>query len=507
MIDLGTTFLSSVDRCPEAIAITYQNKYLNYSNWLNKISSLAISFKKLGLKKGDKLITLLPNTFEACTIHWACQLTGIVIVPINWRVKSEEIFFFLKNSKSKCIIFDDYSEKEVQLSNLPNSIIKISTSSQSLKYVNFKSLITLKKIIDSSEANYKDCSIILYTSGTTGQPKGVPRSHFAERSSAIAHIAQNRYERYESTLGVMPLYHTMGVRSLLSMTLVNGNFVAQPKYNPQEAIELIHKNKISSLYLVPTLYHDLINSPHFKKEKLFTCHKLGFAGAPMTDGLIKKIKQNFSVSQLINHYGSSEIYTFTIEPNALNKPGSAGKAGINQNIRVVKINSKNINSKTKINEEGEIIAYIKNDEAFEGYLERPDADKSSIIDDWYFTKDTGYYDENGDLYVTGRVDDMIITGGENVFPIEIENVISLHPDVNEVVIVGLKDEKWGQKVTAFIKRNKKINFNELDDFCKKSDLSNFKRPKSYIFIKEIPKSPTGKILRRKILAGEYELDN
>ena len=111
------------------------------------------------------------------------------------------------------------------------------------------------------------------------------------------------------------------------------------------------------------------------------------------------------------------------------------------------------------------------------------------------------------LYVTGRVDDMIITGGENVFPIEIENVISLHPDVNEVVIVGLKDEKWGQKVTAFIKRNKKINFNELDDFCKKSDLSNFKRPKSYVFIKEIPKSPTGKILRRKILAGEYELDN
>ena len=104
MIDLGTTFLSSVNRCPEAIAITYQNKHLNYSNWLNKISSLAISFKKMGLKKGDKLITLLPNTFEACTIHWACQLTGIVIVPINWRVKSEEIIFFLNNSNSKCII-------------------------------------------------------------------------------------------------------------------------------------------------------------------------------------------------------------------------------------------------------------------------------------------------------------------------------------------------------------------------------------------------------------------
>ena len=150
MIDLGTTFLSSVDRCPEAIAITYQNKHLNYSNWLNKISSLAISFKKMGLKKGDKLITLLPNTFEACTIHWACQLTGIVIVPINWRVKSEEINFFLNNSNSKCIICDDYSEKEIQSSNLSNSIIKISTSSQSSKYENFKSLINLKVIFDLS---------------------------------------------------------------------------------------------------------------------------------------------------------------------------------------------------------------------------------------------------------------------------------------------------------------------------------------------------------------------
>ena len=109
MIDLGATFLSSVDRFPEAIAITYQNKHLNYSNWLNKISSLAISLKKMGLRKGDRLMTLLPNTFEACTIHWACQLIGIVIVPINWRVKSEEIIFFLKNSKSRCIIFDDFS--------------------------------------------------------------------------------------------------------------------------------------------------------------------------------------------------------------------------------------------------------------------------------------------------------------------------------------------------------------------------------------------------------------
>tara|TARA_B100001027_G_scaffold56631_1_gene38214 strand:+ start:570 stop:2093 length:1524 start_codon:yes stop_codon:yes gene_type:complete len=506
MIDLGSTFIASVERDPNAVAITFKNKKISYFDWYKKVSSLSTSLKSLGLKKGDKLITLLPNNFEACTIHWACQLTGIIIVPINWRVKSEEIIFFLKNSDSKCIIFDDYSEIEVKLSNFDQNIIKITTSSKTSEFEKLDNLFNIHENYSKSDSNHDDCSIVLYTSGTTGKPKGVPRTHFAERSSAVAHIAQNKYDRYESTLGVMPLYHTMGVRSLLSMTLLNGNFIIQPKFNPEEAIEFIDKNKISSLYLVPTLYHELIDSPHFKIEKVSSCHKLGFAGAPMTDGLLKKIKKNFSASQLINHYGSSEIYTFTIEPNALEKPGCAGKAGINQNIRVIKINSNNINDKTKENEEGEIIAYIKNDEAFKGYLNRPDADQTSIINDWYFTKDIGYFDQNGDLFVTGRVDDMIITGGENVFPIEIENVISLHPEVEEVVVVGLKDEKWGQKVAAFIKSKKNIDLEELDDFCKKSDLANFKRPKSYFFIKEIPKSPTGKILRRKILLGEYELD-
>ena len=180
---------------------------------------------------------------------------------------------------------------------------------------------------------------------------------------------------------------------------------------------------------------------------------------------------------------------------------------MNQIIRVVKINSNNPNKITKVNEEGEIIANTISEESFNGYLNKSEINKMSIIDGWYFTKDTGFFDKNGDLYVTGRVDDMIITGGENVSPVEIENILSLHEDVLEVVIVGLEDEKWGQKISAFIKCSKKINIKSLDEHCKKSKLANFKRPKSYFFIREIPKSPTGKILRRKILSGEYELDN
>ena len=507
MLDLGSSFFASVQRDPNAIAISSNNKNFTYSKWLQVISKLCGSLISLGLKKGDKVLTVLQNNFESCTIHWACQICGIIIVPINWRAKSEEIEYFLTDSESSLIIFEDISHKEVLQSRKSKDVIKVSINCKSNNIINFEDLLKNNKIVKRSYSSPGDISLILYTSGTTGNPKGVPRTHLAERSAAIAHIAQNSYTRNESTLGVMPLYHTMGIRSLLAMSLVNGSFITQPKFIAEETLELIYKFQITSLYLVPTLFHELIECSSFNKKKVISCKKLGFAGSSMTDGLVKKIKKNFNANQLINHYGSSEIYTFTIENDVFNKPGSAGKAGLNQVIRVVKINSNNPNEITKVNEEGEIIANMISEESFNGYLNKPEINKISIIDGWYFTKDTGFFDKNGDLYVTGRVDDMIITGGENVSPVEIENILSLHKDVLEVVIVGLKDEKWGQKISAFIKCSKKINIKSLDEHCKKSKLANFKRPKSYFFIKEIPKSPTGKILRRKILSGEYELDN
>jgi 2-furoate---CoA ligase len=155
-------------------------------------------------------------------------------------------------------------------------------------------------------------------------------------------------------------------------------------------------------------------------------------------------------------------------------------------------------------EEGQIIADLDSDEAFEGYHLRPDANAKSLRQGWYFTGDTGYVDQEGDLFVTGRVDDMIISGGENISPVDIESVLSLHPAVDEVAVAGLKDERWGQRVVAFIKPRLPVSDQDLDLHCRQSDLVNFKRPREYVFVREIPKSPVGKILRRKLQAGEYE---
>src|SRR6202040_682473 len=152
--------------------------------------------------------------------------------------------------------------------------------------------------------------------------------------------AQNLYAHGERTLGVMPLYHTMGVRSLLAMSLIGGAFVCLRRFEVGAALKLITAERISNLYLVPTLYHDLVHHPLFAAADVSSVRKLGFAGAPMTDGLLQKLQSAFKPDLFVNHYGSSEVYTFTIDQNAVAKPGSAGKAGINQLIRVVKLGTK-----------------------------------------------------------------------------------------------------------------------------------------------------------------------
>jgi 2-furoate---CoA ligase len=302
----------------------------------------------------------------------------------------------------------------------------------------------------------------------------------------------------------MPLYHTMGVRSLLAMALVDGRFVCMPRFDAGQALALIAQERITDLYLVPTLYHDLLAHPDFSAADIGSVTKLGFAGAPMHDALLQRLEAAFRPELFVNHYGSSEIYTFTIEQRAAAKPGSAGRAGLNARIRVIKLDAAGPDDLAAVGQEGQIIADLAGDEAFEGYWKRPDADARALRGGWYFTGDTGYVDADGDLFVTGRVDDMIISGGENISPVEIESVLSLHAAVDEVAVAGLADERWGQRVAAFVKRKTAVDAEALDAHCRASSLPDFKRPHEYVFVREIPKSPVGKILRRKLIAGEYE---
>lgn len=503
MFDLGRTFLASVARMPGARAISDGPRFATYGEWLDDILHVVGGLDGLGLDKGDHVVTVLQNRRQAATLHIACQIAGLAITPLNWRSGAEELDYVLDDAEAKAVVFEEATQGAVAGAGAASAIPRIGVETASGATATWAELAGAAPAEAVSRASVEDTSVMLYTSGTTGRGKGVPRSHRAERAAALAHVAQNRYARGEVTLGVMPLYHTMGVRSLLASVMINGHFVCQRKYDPGQALDLIESHRITNLYLVPTLYHDLLGEPSFASRDVTSVSKLGFAGQSMTDGLLKRLDEAFKPELFVNHYGSSEIYTFTIEPDAPAKPGSAGKAGLNQEIRVIKLDSTDPEDRAGTDEEGQVIAALDGDESFAGYWKRPDADATALHDGWYFTGDIGFCDGDGDLFVTGRVDDMIISGGENILPVEIESVLSLHPAVGEVAVVGLADSRWGQKVAAFIARSGDIDAEGLDAWCLKSGLAPFKRPKSYIFVEEVPKSPVGKILRRKLVEGDY----
>jgi 2-furoate---CoA ligase len=503
MLDLGQSFLGSVARDPNALAMIDGELRLTYAQWYRRISALVAGLDSFGLGPGDHIVTALQNRWEAATLHWACQFAGVIVTPVNWRSTAGELDFFLQDAEAKAVVYEEVSAAAVAGSELARRLAHIALDGAAAGAISFAGLADIAASDARPRVDAGACSVMLYTSGTTARPKGVPRRHQAERAAALAHVAQNLYGHGERTLGVMPLYHTMGVRSLLAMSLIGGAFICLRRFEPADALRLIASEHVTNLYLVPTLYHDLVHHPAFAQTDISSVRKLGFAGAPMTDGLLKKLQTAFRPDLFVNHYGSSEIYTFTIEQNALAKPGSAGRAGINQTVRVVKLGANFVDELAAPGEEGEIIALLAGDESFDGYWRRPDADAKALRQGWYFTGDTGYVDSDGDIFVTGRVDDMIITGGENVSPVEIESCLSLHAAVSEVAVVGLPDERWGKIITAFVKRWTAIEADELDAFCRASGLANFKRPRRYIFVTEIPKSPVGKLLRRKLAGGEY----
>jgi 2-furoate---CoA ligase len=287
----------------------------------------------------------------------------------------------------------------------------------------------------------------------------------------------------------MPLYHTMGVHSLIAMHLVGGCYVCQPDWDAEAALELIERERITSLYLAPTLYHDLVWHPRLAEFDVSSVETLAYAGAAMTSALVQRCVEAFSPRLFVNHYGATEIYTFSVHRDQRAKPGCAGRPALNARLR--------------LDERGEILCHMSSEEAFAGYWNRPDADEKAIEDGWYHTGDVGRLDEDGDLWLDGRLDDMIVSGGENVHPLEVEEVLARHPAVREVAVVGAPDDRLGHKVVAFVVAEREATAEELDAHCLASDtLARFKRPRDYRFVDELPKSPSGKILRRMLREEE-----
>jgi 2-furoate---CoA ligase len=447
-VNLAASLLAACERHPELEAFPG----LTYGELLPRVRRIAGG---LDVAPGDRVAVVLDNRLDTALLYWAAQWAGAVFVPLSWRLSEDELVYCLDDCGARVVLRDGEP--------LPGGAEHPGA-------------------LDRGE---RGISLLLYTSGTTGRPKGVPRSHAADRAGGWSQALQHGYGWGDRTLGVMPLYHTMGIHSLLAMHLVGGCFVPQARWDPGDALALIETERITSLYLAPTLFHDLVGHPDLAERDVSSVRALGYAGAAMTSTLVRRCVEVFSPEVFVNHYGSTEIYTFTVGRDQVAKPGCAGRPAVNTRLRLL--------------ESGEICAELTSDEAFGGYWNRPDADAKAIEGGWYRTGDTGHLDEDGDLWIDGRVDDMIVSGGENVHPLEVEDVLAAHPGVIEVAVIGVPDERLGHHVTAVVVGT--ASREELDEHCLASTLPRFKRPREYRFVDSLPKSASGKILRRALRDG------
>ena len=457
-MNLALSLLYAAERTPDAEALVAGNRRLTYAELRSRAARIAAGLAGQGVGTGDRVACVLRNEGETVELYWGAQWLGACLVPLSHRLSPADLDYCITDSAAALVV---RATGEVH------------------------ALVVDDEHPGALDLHEEAHSIQLYTSGTTGRPKGVPRSQRAERAGGLAQVVQHGLGFGERTLGVMPLYHTMGVHSLVAVSLVGGCFVAQPEWDTERALELIEHERISSLYLAPTLFYDLVQHPRLGDFDTSSVRAIAYAGAPMTSALAERVAAVFDPEVFVNHYGSTEIYTFSIHRDQRAKPGCAGRAALNARLRLDPPG------------EGEILCHMSSDEAFSGYWNRPDADEKAIRDGWYHTGDVGRIDEDGDLWVVGRVDDMVISGGENIHPVEVEDVLARAPGVREVAVFGIPDERWGQKVVACVVAEEGVTAESLDAFCLESDrLARFKRPREYRFVPELPKSPSGKILRR-----------
>ena len=510
MIPLGTVFARAVERDPRALAVVDGPARMSYGDWDRHIRRLAGGLAGLGVEPGDAVVLVLSNRVEMASLFWACQMIGVRFVPFNWRGAEDDFAYVLEDAEAAAFVYEPRSEAAAVPAadrvGVPAGR-RVAVGGAGGGGVSFSELLAGAPAVETGRVDPDSTCLMLYTSGTTGRPKGVPRSHDAERHASIACVAQLRYAYREIQLGVMPLFHTMGVRALEMSAVLNGAFICMPGFDAGEALSLIQAERIEALFLVPTMFHDMVHHPDRAAADLSSVRHIGFAGASMTSALTRRCAEVFDPEVFVNFYGSSEIYTFSTCDHVLDKPGCAGRAGIGQSLRVVHADPDAGSGPDQVlprGEIGEVIAPMEGLDAFEGYWKRPDADAKAIRGGWYFTGDLGYFDEDGELFLVGRVDDMIISGGENIHPEEIEDVLDAMPPVRQAAVVGMPDERLGQKVVAFVEpASDEVDAEALDAACLASGLARFKRPRAYVFVERIPRSAAGKLLRRLLRGGEY----
>jgi acyl-CoA synthetase (AMP-forming)/AMP-acid ligase II len=484
METIGSQARKALISCPEKLAVKYKDIQFTYKELGERAFSIANALHAAGLNKGDRFGILMSNRHEHIELDLAAAFGGFIKVPLNYRLHPKEHEYMIDQSGLSLLI----GEREL--------IQPINTSVKSI-FVGEgyeKWLADHPSTDPKVEVSENDLFAIMYTSGTTGKPKGVMLSHRNMLAGALSLNMVCEVTENDIVGHVAPLTH--GSNFLSHVSWFHGlTQVIFDKFQPEEFIDEIEKEKVSIIFLVPTMVNLMIQHPSFNPEKLKTIKSINMAGSP-----IAASKLNLAIEKLgpkfIETYGQVEApMTISMMPRHElgSKLESCGKTGPFVDMKIVDDSDQELQS----GQVGEVIC--KGSLVMEGYWDKEEATASTLKNGWLYTGDLGWKDDKGYLHLVDRKKDVIISGGVNIYPREIEEVLNLHPGIKETCVIGLPDDKWGESVAAFVVTNETedVTQEELIALCKEH-LASFKKPKSIQIVDSLPKSSYGKILKREL---------
>jgi len=507
-MNLGQMLKINARHFPSTTALKDKDRSFTYPETNSRVNRLSHSLLGLGLKKGDKVAVLLENCIEIIETYLAVAKTGIIIVPMNFRLVGKDIDYIVNNSDAKALIVDN--EFAQVIDEIKPGLVNISkeryivVGQERPGYREYESFI---KESPESEPEAQvlpgDTWILIYTSGTTGKPKGVIRSHESHLSFYFINAVDFGFSQYDICLNVMPLCHINSTFFTFTFLYIGGTVYVHParSFKAEEILGIIEKEKITFISLIPTHYNLILNvPPEARKYNVSSIKKLLCSSAPARKNMKLAIMEFFPGVELYEGYGSTEagIVTVLKPDDQMRKLGSIGYESIGTDfIKIINAEGKEAGA----GEVGEL--YSKGPMLFDGYYKLPEKTAASFRGEWFSAGDMAKKDEDGFYQIVDRKDNMIITGGEHVYPSEVEEVIGCHPCVFDAAVISVPDDKWGEKVVAIVIPKADIDEKALIDYCK-DKLASFKRPKQILFIKseEMPRTPTGKILHR-ILREKY----
>jgi acyl-CoA synthetase (AMP-forming)/AMP-acid ligase II len=507
-MNIGTLFTKSARSFPDELAICFGDKEWTYAAANERINRLANGFKNLGLKKGDNVSILQYNCPQAIETLFACFKAGLCAVPINFRLHPKEYSYIIDHSDSAAIVFGDDFRDDLNLlgGELPKVQHFICLSDPLNTMVYYEDLVKNNSPrFEDVDVDGDDVAWLFYTSGTTGLPKAAMMTH-----SVLLAMAMNFYADVsplgpgDAILHAAPISHGSGVYSIPNVGKAANNVILETRsFDPKVVCETIQKRRITNMFAAPTMVKLLVTYPDIDRYDLNSLKALVYGGAPMYLEDLKESMRKLP-NCLVQIYGQGEapmtISYLRKEDHILD--GTSGQmeklksAGIPRTNVEVKVFDQNDNEMPR-GTMGEVV--VRGDVVMKAYWKNPQATEETLRHGWLHTGDLGYMDERDYIYLVDRSKDMLISGGENIYTREVEDVILLHPAVYEVAVFGVPDEKWGEAVKAVVsfKPGLKATERELIDFCSQH-LAGYKKPKSIEFRDVLPKNAYGKILKREL---------